>query len=149
VRLLDATPRPALAEALAGSHASAWRGDGEAVHQPALPPFITSTLQQEAGRKLRFTAQRTMRVAQSLYENGYITYMRTDSTTLSSAGAQAARVRSSELYGASTCRTAAGLRPKAKNAQEAHEAIRPAGESSARRRACGASSTPTSRSSTT
>ena len=61
---------------------------------------MTSTLQQEAGRKLRYTAQTTMRVAQRLYENGYITYMRTDSTTLSESALQAARKQAVELYGA-------------------------------------------------
>ncbi len=63
-------------------------------------PFMTSTLQQEASRKLRFTAQPTMRVAQRLYENGYITYMRTDSTTLSESAIAAAREQAVELYGA-------------------------------------------------
>ena len=94
------------------------------------PPFITSTLQQEAGRKLRFSAQRTMRVAQNLYENGYITYMRTDSTTLSSQAVNAARGQVRELYGDTFLpeRPRAYTR-KSKNAQEAHEAIRPAGES--------------------
>ena len=63
------------------------------------PPFMTSTLQQEASRKLRYTAQTTMRVAQRLYENGYITYMRTDSTTLSESALTAARNQARELYG--------------------------------------------------
>ncbi len=94
------------------------------------PPFITSTLQQDAGRKLRFTAQRTMRVAQGLYENGYITYMRTDSTQLSGEALSAARDQIQELYGADYLppqpRTFAN---RSKNAQEAHEAIRPAGQS--------------------
>jgi DNA topoisomerase-1 len=93
------------------------------------PPFITSTLQQEAGRKLGYTAQRTMRVAQRLYERGYITYMRTDSTTLSQQALNAARKQVVELFGAD-------FRPdqprsyskKVKGAQEAHEAIRPAGD---------------------
>ena len=93
-------------------------------------PFITSTLQQEAGRKLRFSAQRTMRVAQTLYENGYITYMRTDSTTLSSQAIQAARSQVRELYGDDYLPAQPRVyTKKAKNAQEAHEAIRPAGES--------------------
>ena len=93
-------------------------------------PFITSTLQQEAGRKLRFTAQRTMRLAQSLYENGYITYMRTDSTTLSSQAENAARKQVTELYGKEYLPDAPRVyRSRSKNAQEAHEAIRPAGES--------------------
>ncbi len=92
-------------------------------------PFTTSTLQQEAGRKLRFSARQTMSVAQGLYENGYITYMRTDSNSLSQQAIDAARSQASALYGADTIpekpRTYAG---KSKNAQEAHEAIRPAGD---------------------
>ncbi|WP_333618362.1 type I DNA topoisomerase [Dietzia sp.] len=93
-------------------------------------PFMTSTLQQEAGRKLRFTSSRTMRVAQRLYENGYITYMRTDSTTLSAAGTQAARDAASTLFGSEYVADAPRRYDrKVKNSQEAHEAIRPAGES--------------------
>lgn len=93
-------------------------------------PFITSTLQQEAGRKLRFSAQRTMRLAQSLYENGYITYMRTDSTTLSTQAIEAARRQVGELYGQNYLPDhPRHYATKSKNAQEAHEAIRPAGES--------------------
>ena len=92
------------------------------------PPFTTSTLQQEANRKLGFTARRTMQAAQRLYENGYITYMRTDSTTLSQEAIQAARDLVRSEYGGDflhpSVRTYAG---KVKNAQEAHEAIRPAG----------------------
>ncbi len=92
-------------------------------------PFTTSTLQQEAARKLRFTARQTMSVAQSLYENGYITYMRTDSSSLSQQAVAAARSQAADLYGADTVpekpRTYAS---KSKNAQEAHEAIRPAGD---------------------
>ena len=93
-------------------------------------PFMTSTLQQEASRKLRWGAQRTMRAAQGLYENGYITYMRTDSTTLSQSALAAARQTATELYGSAYVPE----RPrtydrKVKNAQEAHEAIRPAGDS--------------------
>jgi len=92
-------------------------------------PFITSTLQQESARKLRFGAQRTMRVAQSLYEGGYITYMRTDSTTLSTQAVQAARSQVSELYGTQYLPDKPRVyTTKSKNAQEAHEAIRPAGE---------------------
>ncbi len=92
------------------------------------PPFTTSTLQQDANRKLGFTARKTMQVAQSLYENGYITYMRTDSTTLAKEAVQAARDLVKQEYGQDF------LHPeertystKVKNAQEAHEAIRPAG----------------------
>ncbi len=92
------------------------------------PPFTTSTMQQEAGRKLGFTAKQAMRAAQNLYENGYITYMRTDSTTLASVAVDAARELVSSQYGKEflhpTPRTYA---TKVKNAQEAHEAIRPAG----------------------
>jgi DNA topoisomerase-1 len=92
-------------------------------------PFMTSTLQQEAGRKLRFPAARTMRVAQELYEAGFITYMRTDSTTLSDQALQAARAQATALYG----REYVPAHPRrydkrVKNAQEAHEAIRPAGD---------------------
>jgi DNA topoisomerase-1 len=92
-------------------------------------PFMTSTLQQEASRKLRLSSQQTMRVAQRLYENGYITYMRTDSTNLSEAAITAARTQVRELYGdkfvpAEPRRYAR----KVKNAQEAHEAIRPSGD---------------------
>src|SRR5204862_2939918 len=93
-------------------------------------PFMTSTLQQEASRKLRYTAQTTMRVAQRLYENGYITYMRTDSTTLSEAALTAARRQATELYGPEYVPDAPRrYERKVKNAQEAHEAIRPAGDS--------------------
>ena len=90
---------------------------------------MTSTLQQEASRKLRFTSQPTMRVAQRLYENGYITYMRTDSTTLSESALAAARDQARELYGAeSVPAQPRQYTRKVKNAQEAHEAIRPAGD---------------------
>jgi DNA topoisomerase-1 len=92
-------------------------------------PFTTSTLQQEAGRKLRFSARQTMSVAQSLYENGYITYMRTDSPTLSPQAVEAARSQARALYGADTVPTAPRIyTAKSKNAQEAHEAIRPSGD---------------------
>jgi DNA topoisomerase I len=93
------------------------------------PPFRTTTLQQEASRKLGFSAKYAMSVAQRLYENGYITYMRTDSITLSQTAIDAARAQARELYGAEYVpdapRTYAN---KVKNAQEAHEAIRPAGD---------------------
>jgi DNA topoisomerase-1 len=92
-------------------------------------PFITSTLQQEGSRKLRFSAQVTMRLAQRLYENGYITYMRTDSTTLSETALAAARDQARELYGAEYVPAEPRrYTRKVKNAQEAHEAIRPAGD---------------------
>ncbi|MGJ0203129.1 type I DNA topoisomerase [Leucobacter sp. gxy201] len=92
-------------------------------------PFTTSTLQQEASRKLRYSSRQTMSFAQSLYENGHITYMRTDSPTLSKQAISAARSQAAALYGAQTVpdkpRVYTG---KAKGAQEAHEAIRPAGD---------------------
>ena len=92
-------------------------------------PFMTSTLQQEAGRKLHYTSERTMRVAQRLYENGHITYMRTDSTTLSEQGLQAARQQAIALFGKDHVADAPRRYDrKVKNSQEAHEAIRPAGE---------------------
>jgi DNA topoisomerase-1 len=90
---------------------------------------MTSTLQQEASRKLRLSSQQTMRVAQRLYENGFITYMRTDSTTLSEAALTAARDQARELYGAEAVPDAPRrYERRVKNAQEAHEAIRPAGD---------------------
>ncbi|MCH2107707.1 MAG: type I DNA topoisomerase [Polyangiaceae bacterium] len=93
------------------------------------PPFMTSTLQQEAGRKLRFSSSRTMRAAQRLYENGYITYMRTDSTTLSETALDAARECIKNLYGDDYLPESPRVyKKKVKNAQEAHEAIRPAGD---------------------
>ncbi len=94
------------------------------------PPFMTSTLQQEAGRKLRFSAQRAMQVAQRLYEQGWITYMRTDSTTLSDQALTAARNQATTLYGKDYVpANPRRYERKVKNAQEAHEAVRPAGES--------------------
>jgi DNA topoisomerase-1 len=92
-------------------------------------PFMTSTLQQEASRKLRFSSQTTMRVAQRLYENGHITYMRTDSTTLSETALNAARSQVRELYGGEYVPDVPRrYEKKVKNAQEAHEAIRPSGD---------------------
>jgi DNA topoisomerase-1 len=98
------------------------------VRRPS-PPFMTSTLQQEASRKLRFSAQTTMRLAQRLYENGYITYMRTDSTTLSESALTAARAQATTLFGADYVPPEPRrYERKVKNAQEAHEAIRPSGD---------------------
>ena len=92
-------------------------------------PFMTSTLQQAASGRLKWGAQRTMRVAQSLYERGYITYMRTDSTTLSETAINAARTQAAALYGSDHISEAPRRYDrKVKNAQEAHEAIRPAGD---------------------
>jgi DNA topoisomerase-1 len=98
------------------------------VRRPS-PPFMTSTLQQEASRKHRFSAQTTMRLAQRLYENGYITYMRTDSTTLSESALTAAREQATSLFGAEYVPPKPRrYERKVKNAQEAHEAIRPSGD---------------------
>ena len=92
-------------------------------------PFTTSTLQQEASRKLRMNPRETMRVAQGLYENGFITYMRTDSTVLSGQAVAAARSQVAELYGTEYVPERPRVyASKAKGAQEAHEAIRPAGD---------------------
>ncbi|MDP1921743.1 MAG: type I DNA topoisomerase [Myxococcales bacterium] len=92
-------------------------------------PFMTSTLQQEGGRKLGMSAQQVMRVAQGLYERGYITYMRTDSTNLSETAVKAARAQVAELFGDKFLPSAPRVyAKKTKNAQEAHEAVRPAGE---------------------
>jgi DNA topoisomerase-1 len=93
------------------------------------PPFTTSTMQQDAGSRLGWGAQITMRIAQRLYENGYITYMRTDSINLSDQAINAARAAAKALYGADhVYETARLYQGKSKNAQEAHEAIRPAGD---------------------
>ncbi len=93
------------------------------------PPFMTSTLQQEASRKLRFSSQRTMRTAQRLYENGFITYMRTDSTTLAESAIASARQQIQHMYGKDFLPDQPrSYKHKVKNAQEAHEAIRPAGD---------------------
>ena len=126
-----------LTEAGAREHAAGLEGAAFTVssveekpytRRPAAP-FMTSTLQQEASRKLRLSSQQTMRVAQRLYENGYITYMRTDSTTLSESALAAARDQARELYGAdSVPAQPRQYNRKVKNAQEAHEAIRPAGD---------------------
>ncbi|HCG55420.1 MULTISPECIES: type I DNA topoisomerase [Brevibacterium] len=93
-------------------------------------PFTTSTLQQEAGRKLRMSARQAMRTAQSLYEHGYITYMRTDSSALSGQAISAARKQVTELYGPEFVpQSPRSYSGKQKSAQEAHEAIRPSGDS--------------------
>jgi DNA topoisomerase-1 len=130
VKLLGKERAQALVQELTGSDLQVTALQEKQVTYRPYPPFITSTLQQEAGRKLRFNAQRTMRIAQALYENGYITYMRTDSTTLSGEAIEAARKQVVELYGDSFLPAKPRLfARKSKNAQEAHEAIRPAGDS--------------------
>jgi DNA topoisomerase-1 len=128
VRLDEAEARR-LADGLTGSALTVSSVEEKPYTRRPYPPFMTSTLQQEAGRKLRFTSERTMRVAQRLYENGYITYMRTDSTTLSETAITAARSQATDLYGQQyVAPQPRQYTRKVKNAQEAHEAIRPAGE---------------------
>ena len=129
VRHLDGAAAEKIAEATRAGHAEVSAVSEKPYSRKPSAPFITSTLQQEASRKLRLGSKDTMRVAQRLYENGYITYMRTDSVTLSESAISAARQQARDLYGAEYVpdapRRYAG---KAKNAQEAHEAIRPAGD---------------------
>ena len=128
VQLTEAQAR-ALAEGLEGASFQVTSVEEKPYTRRPAPPFMTSTLQQEASRKLRLSSQQTMRVAQRLYENGYITYMRTDSTTLSESALAAARDQARELYGAdSVPAQPRHYNRKVKNAQEAHEAIRPAGD---------------------
>ncbi|HEX8767348.1 MAG TPA: type I DNA topoisomerase, partial [Jatrophihabitans sp.] len=127
---LDEPGARGLAARLAGVDFAVTRVEEKPYRRRPYPPFMTSTLQQEAGRKLRWSSQVTMRVAQRLYENGYITYMRTDSTTLSETALSAARRQARELYGdAYVPAEPRHYSRKVKNAQEAHEAIRPAGDS--------------------
>jgi len=118
-----------LAAALQGASFSVRSVEDKPYKRSPAAPFMTSTLQQEASRKLRWGAQRTMRVAQGLYERGYITYMRTDSTTLSESALNAARAQAAELYGSDhVAEVPRRYDRKVKNAQEAHEAVRPAGD---------------------
>ncbi|ALA66558.1 type I DNA topoisomerase [Corynebacterium lactis] len=129
VRVVDKQLAETLAADLVGSELTVASVEEKPYTRRPYPPFMTSTLQQEAGRKLHFTSERTMRVAQRLYENGHITYMRTDSTTLSASGIDAARKQALELYGSEYVADAPRqYSRKVKNSQEAHEAIRPAGE---------------------
>ncbi len=128
---LDEAAATALAEALRepGVPITVSNVESKPYTRRPAAPFTTSTLQQEAGRKLRFSARQTMSVAQSLYENGYITYMRTDSPSLSQQAIDAARKQASALYGPETVPEKPRLYTgKSKNAQEAHEAIRPSGD---------------------
>ena len=118
-----------LAEGLSGATFTVRSVEDKPYRRSPAAPFMTSTLQQEASRKLRWGAQRTMRVAQGLYERGFITYMRTDSTTLSESSMTAARAQAAQLYGADhVSEVPRRYDRKVKNAQEAHEAIRPAGD---------------------
>ncbi|AMY22265.1 type I DNA topoisomerase [Rhodococcoides fascians] len=129
VTVLDEPHARRLADALEGVDLTVASAEDKPYTRKPYPPFMTSTLQQEAGRKLRFSSERTMRVAQRLYENGYITYMRTDSTSLSASAVSAARAQATELYGPEYVHpTPRQYTRKVKNAQEAHEAIRPSGD---------------------
>ncbi|MDD7581857.1 type I DNA topoisomerase [Corynebacterium sp. 32222D000AT] len=120
----------ALADGLNGQSVSVASVEHKPYTRKPYPPFMTSTLQQEAGRRLHFTSERTMRIAQRLYENGHITYMRTDSTSLSKQGLNAARNAATSIYGQEYVASSPRVYDrKVKNSQEAHEAIRPAGES--------------------
>ncbi len=126
---LDEAGARGLAARLDGRAFTVGRVEEKPYRRRPYPPFMTSTLQQEAGRKFRWSSQVVMRVAQRLYENGHITYMRTDSTTLSQTALSAARTQARELYGdAYVPAEARTYTRKVKNAQEAHEAIRPAGD---------------------
>lgn len=126
---LDEANARALAAALENTSFAVRSVESKPYRRSPYAPFRTTTMQQEASRKLGFGAKATMQVAQKLYENGFITYMRTDSTTLSDTAVSAARAQVTQLYGADYLpdkpRTYAG---KVKNAQEAHEAIRPSGD---------------------
>ncbi|MSZ66751.1 MAG: type I DNA topoisomerase, partial [Actinobacteria bacterium] len=129
ILLLDEAAANELVQSLSGRALTVKSTEESPRTERPKAPFTTSTMQQDAGSRLGWGAQLTMRVAQRLYENGYITYMRTDSVTLSAAAIESARASAKSLYGAeyipATPRVYEG---KSKNAQEAHEAIRPAGE---------------------
>jgi DNA topoisomerase-1 len=129
VLVLDEAAAGALATGLRGAQLAVSSVEQKPYTRRPYAPFMTSTLQQEAGRKLRFSSERTMSIAQRLYENGYITYMRTDSTNLSATAIDAARNQARQLYGEEYVHpTPRQYTRKVKNAQEAHEAIRPAGD---------------------
>ena len=129
VTVLDEATVRSLAEALSDAAFTVRSVDDKPYRRSPAAPFMTSTLQQEASRKLRYSSQTAMRVAQRLYENGYITYMRTDSTTLSASAITAARAAARDIFGADTVAdTPRQYTRKVKNAQEAHEAIRPSGD---------------------
>lgn len=124
---LDESTATALAAALRDSSFTVRSIESKPYTRKPYAPFRTTTLQQEAGRKLNMSASQTMQIAQRLYENGNITYMRTDSVTLSDTAITAARAQVRELYGASYLPDKPRVyTSKVKNAQEAHEAIRPA-----------------------
>jgi DNA topoisomerase-1 len=126
---LDEAGARGLAARLADQPFEVTRVEEKPYRRRSYAPFMTSTLQQEGSRKLRWSSATTMRVAQRLYENGFITYMRTDSTNLSETALAAARQQARELYGDAYVPAEARIYArKVKNAQEAHEAIRPAGD---------------------
>ncbi len=126
---LNAAEAEALADSLTGVGLTVSSVDNRPGTRKPAAPFMTSTLQREASNKLRWGAQRTMRVAQGLYERGFITYMRTDSTTLSDSAISAARAQAGDLYGTDHVSPAPRrYERKVKNAQEAHEAVRPSGD---------------------
>jgi DNA topoisomerase-1 len=129
VLVLDRAGATSLAEDLLDSSFEVQTVEEKPYRRSPYPPFRTSTLQQEAGRRLRFSSARTMSVAQRLYENGYITYMRTDSTSLAQSAIASARSQISKLYGEEYLSPKPrAYASKVKGAQEAHEAIRPAGD---------------------
>ena len=129
VATLDETTAHGLTESLRDAPFRIVSVEAKSFTERPKPPFTTSTLQQEAARKLGFTAARTMAVAQGLYEHGYITYMRTDATFLSEQAITAARHQIAARYAADDLPAEPRqYRGKVKNAQEAHEAIRPAGD---------------------
>lgn len=129
VRQLDEAMARGLAERLAGAGFAVTAVERKPYRRSPYAPFRTTTLQQEASRKLGLSAKQTMQVAQRLYENGYITYMRTDSTTLSESAVNAARSQVRNLYGGDYLPDKPRVyAKKVKNAQEAHEAIRPSGD---------------------
>ena len=127
--LLDETAATKLTDSLKGEPLTVKSIEDSTRTERPKPPFTTSTMQQDAGSRLGWGAQLTMRIAQSLYESGHITYMRTDSVNLSQAAINAARNAAKSLYGADHVSSEVRVyASKTKNAQEAHEAIRPAGE---------------------
>jgi DNA topoisomerase-1 len=129
ILLLDEKQATALTESLKNTPLTVKSMEESPRTERPKPPFTTSTMQQDAGSRLGWGAQITMRIAQRLYENGYITYMRTDSINLSDQALKAARQAATALYGKDhVYETARLYQGKSKNAQEAHEAIRPAGD---------------------
>jgi DNA topoisomerase-1 len=129
ILVLDQAAATTLAEGLLDSAFEVQSVEEKPYRRSPFPPFRTSTLQQEAGRRLRFSSARTMSVAQRLYENGYITYMRTDSTSLADSAVASARAQIAKLYGEDYLSPKPrAYASKVKGAQEAHEAIRPAGD---------------------